>query len=74
MFLLAGCSSSDTTSTGEKAAEATTTVKKTAPKKISDDNVFSSQVKALEAAKAAGSAAQQSIDSNQQKLDATKGD
>ncbi|MCW8830980.1 MAG: hypothetical protein OQK32_05595 [Gammaproteobacteria bacterium] len=40
-----------------------------APKKISDDNPFATQVNALGTAKAVGAAAQKSIDANQQKLD-----
>jgi len=40
-----------------------------APKKISPDNAFSTQINALDTAKMVGAAAQKSIDNNQQKLD-----
>jgi len=69
LFIIGGCSSSEDTATQETSDKA---FDKTAPIKISKDNPFSGQVEALNAAKAVGAAAQQSIDKNQQKLEDAK--
>ena len=66
---IGGCSNSDDTATQATTDKA---FDKTAPIKISKDNPFSGQVEALNAAKAVGAAAQQSIDKNQQKLEDAK--
>ncbi|MDH5388542.1 MAG: hypothetical protein OEY06_08835 [Gammaproteobacteria bacterium] len=64
---IAGCSDMDETPTPK-----TTSVDSTAThKKVSDDNPFKSQLDALDAAKKMGITAQDSIDSNQQKLEQT---
>ncbi len=73
LIAISGCSESTDTATQDTSAGTTATTEKAAPKKMSADNPFASQVDALNAAKAAGSAAQKSIDSNQQKLEDVKG-
>ena len=69
LLMIGGCSSSDNSATSEKASETTQT---TSPRKISKDNVFSTQINALDTAKMVGTAAQKSVDRNQQKLEEAK--
>lgn len=65
IFLISACSSSDEAAP-TSSAETTT---KAEPKKISPNNPFATQINALDTAKLVGNAAQQSVDSSQQKLE-----
>ena len=69
LFVIGACSSSDDTATQETSSANT---EKAAPKKVSSDNPFSTQINALDTAKMVGAAAQKSIDSSQQKLEDAK--
>lgn len=65
---ISGCSDKDEIPTPQTPA-ASTTSQQAAPVKTSPNNPFGTQLNALETAKQVSGAAQQSIDSNQQKLE-----
>ncbi|MDH5711695.1 MAG: hypothetical protein OEZ15_08550 [Gammaproteobacteria bacterium] len=67
-IITSGCSDSADTQSQQTSTDNTAT-KTTQPHKISQDNPFSTQVNALDAARAASESAQQSIDSDQQRLE-----
>ena len=67
LIALSGCSESADTS-AQQTPVVDNADEATQPHKISQDNPFSTQVNALNTARAVSSAAQQSIDSNQQQL------
>lgn len=68
-FTIGGCSNDDEMPAPKTTEEASAPTEQAAPKKISDDNPFATQINALDTAKLVGKAAQESIDSSQQKLE-----
>lgn len=68
IFLISACSSSDEAAP-TSSTETTEAAAKAEPKKISPNNPFATQINALDTAKLVGNAAQQSVDSSQQKLE-----
>ncbi len=68
-LVMAGCSSEEDIPTPKTPS---TSTEQAAPKKVSQDNPFSTQINALDTAKMVGAAAQKSVDNNQQKLQDAK--
>ena len=66
---LAACSSDDAPPVPETSSTDTAPSVAAPPPKVSDDNIFKSQLDALSAAKLAGKTAQESIDKNQKALE-----
>lgn len=66
---LAACSSDDAPSMPDTSSTDTAPSVAASPQKVSDDNVFKTQLDALDTAKLVGKAAQESIDRNQKALE-----